>query len=91
MRHARVLECVRVRVHARVRENVRGRVHAVIVTVFMLVLANVFVTEFVNVIVFMHMHILHNSSLKSSARPATNRRNATRRAEANAKWRSTGY
>ena len=33
-----------------------------------------------------HMHILHSSSSKSSARPATNRRNATRRAEANAKW-----
>ena len=43
MRHARDLECVRVRVHARVRECVRGRVHAVIVFVFMLVLVNVFV------------------------------------------------
>ena len=43
MRHARVLECVRVRVHARVRKCVRGRVHAVIVFVFMLVLVNVFV------------------------------------------------
>jgi hypothetical protein len=32
------------------------------------------------------MHILHSSSSKSSARPATNRRNAMRRAEANAKW-----
>ena len=32
-----------------------------------------------------HMHMLHNSCSKSSARPATNRRNAMRRAEANAK------
>ena len=34
--------------------------------------------------IYIHMHILHSSSSKSSARPATNRRNATRRAEANA-------
>ena len=33
-----------------------------------------------------HMHILHGSSSKSSACPATNRRNAIRGAEANAKW-----
>ena len=33
-----------------------------------------------------HMHMLHSSCSKSSARPATNRRNAMRRAEANAKW-----
>ena len=32
------------------------------------------------------MHMLHSSCSKSSARPATNRRNAMRRAEANAKW-----
>ena len=35
------------------------------------------------------MHMLHSSCSKSSARPATNRRNAMRRAEANAKWGST--
>ena len=43
----------RVHIHVRVRECVRGRVNAVIVFVFMLVLANVFVTVFVNVIEFM--------------------------------------
>ena len=33
-----------------------------------------------------HMHMVHGSSSKSSDRPATNRRNAMKRAEANAKW-----
>ena len=32
------------------------------------------------------MHMLHSSRSKSSARPATNRRNAMRHAEANAEW-----
>ena len=37
--------------------------------------------------IYIHMqHILHSSCSKSTARPATNRRKAMRRAEANAKW-----
>ena len=46
MRHARGLECVRVRVHAHVRECVRGRVHAVIVFVLMPVLVFMFVVVY---------------------------------------------
>ena len=44
--HARVRECVRVCVHARVRECVRGRVHAVIVFVLMPVLVFMFVVVY---------------------------------------------
>ena len=55
------------------------------VAVFMLVLVKVFVNVSISLIQIhiYHMHVLHTSSPKYSAHPATNRRNATRRAEAN--------
>ena len=34
----------------------------------------------------LYIDMLHSSCSKSSARPATNRRNAMRRVEANAEW-----
>jgi len=57
------------------------------VAMFMLMLVQVFANVSISLIQIRiyHMHILHTSSSKCSAHPATNRRNAMRRAEANAK------
>ena len=60
------------------------------VAMFMLVLVKVFANVSISLIqlhiyiYIYHMHRLHTSSSKCSNHPATNRRNATRRAEANA-------
>ena len=42
-------------------------------------------TSYTDTYVYIYMHMLHSSCSKSNARPATNRRNAMRRAEATAK------